>query len=436
MKKSTGTAIAIGALLWIIILGASYYHEIQGFSDRPLDTDFYKFHLSAQSVLAGQSPYWSAPQKNDPASHCYRPVPSDHQNQAVVPEVPPGLHPGHQQCINPNLNPPVFIAATLPLGAVEFTTGWWLWSVLSILAGIGAVYVLVKEGVPKGAAFRWWYMLLAIPALFTYYPVRANIQLGQVGLFLMLVLVLAWRDLRNGRDFRAGILLGIAASIKLFAGLFILALLVDRRWKASGAFVVSCAVMALLGYAALGSSAYIDYQSALSDTTWYASNWNASIKGLFSKWLGGANTPGFFELPEIGSALTIVVSLLVIVVMLQLIQRLNRPSPENVMVRSDMLCALTLVSMLLLSPLGWMYYLPVLAIAVLVVLKYSVKLTLQSVGVLGPLVFVLLTVFPFSHVRSDVFVTVVDWWWSGVIYSYALLIIFMSVIYVVVIKSR
>lgn len=427
--------VVVTALLWLVAVGFNYYAEIKTMSEQPAGTDFYKFHLSARSLLAGETPYWRAPLRYNPASHCYiadNPTLKPASSQKML----DNLHPGHRECLNPNLNPPIFIVLTAPLGMVDFVPGWWLWSSLSLIAGIIGLYVVVDEKVLGTSGGRGWYMLLAVPAMLTYYPVMANIQYGQIGLFLLLLMALAWRDLRHGKDIRAGMILGVAASLKLFIGLFVLALLVDRRWKASGAFIAVCGVMALVGFIFLSAAGYRDYQVALTEVTWYATNWNASLTGLFYRLLGGADTPGLFAMPGLAAVMTGISSLIILAVTLAVIHKINILHSDSVMIRSDVLFAIVLIAMLLLSPLGWMYYFPVLIISLAVSWHYCGAMSLRNIPLFGGLVFVILTFLPFGLLKTDKFMGGVEWWWSGAIYSYALLILFATVIFCAIKISR
>jgi alpha-1,2-mannosyltransferase len=82
--------------------------------------------------------------------------------------------------------------------------------------------------------------------LFLLEPVRSTIDIGQVNLLLMLV-VLA--DLvRPGTRYQ-GVGVGIAAGIKLVPGVFVLYLLLTRRWRAAGTAVAAFVTTVGLGFA-------------------------------------------------------------------------------------------------------------------------------------------------------------------------------------------
>ena len=93
---------------------------------------------------------------------------------------------------------------------------------------------------------------------FAYFPTFANSSYGQLTLFLLLDVTLAWLALRNGKNQAAGCWLGAAASIKPFFGLFLIALLISRNWRAASAFIAVCGLGFLLGGLLAGFSAYLD----------------------------------------------------------------------------------------------------------------------------------------------------------------------------------
>jgi len=423
LRKLPGTAVIFLMLCWATGLAVFYYSLITFMADQPAGTDFYKFQLSAKSLLNHESPYWPAPQRDNPDSHCYRPSGTLSQS---APSISPSIHPGHQECLHPNLNPPAFVALTTPFGWFDFIPGYWGWSLLALLGGTCGAFILIQE---HTRTFRWRASALGALLMLSWYPVVINIEYGQVGLWLFLLLTLAWRDLRHGRDLRAGLILGVAASLKLFVGLFIFSLLINRRWKACFTFAATCVAMALLGLAAVGTKSYWEYASALREVTWYASNWNASLAGLFYRIFGGASTPGFFSIPHLAAILTNLSAVLVLTATLIAINCIGNPNRSLLpsgksqhRTSSVGIFAITPPAMLLLSPLGWVYYFPVLIITLSICYRYTKKSSLQNVFAF--IFFIILTTLPFTFRSTERFSTPLDWWWVGAIYSYALVTLF------------
>ncbi|MFA5632444.1 MAG: glycosyltransferase family 87 protein [Porticoccaceae bacterium] len=385
-------------------------------------TDFYKFYISAEQVLAGNSAYWQYPSNRGPYSDCL----ASHAGEQAADA---GIHVGERLCLHPNLNPPFFVALMLPLVGLGFTGAWWVWSLLSMGAGVLAVHYLVRELDVKRKCLA---TLAGIALLFSYYPATVNLEIGQVGLFIMLLLVLAWRYLRSGREVLAGFWLGVGAGLKPFLGLFLIALIVDRRWQAVVGFIAGGVVTFVVGLLALGLPNQIEYIRMLGSVDWYAINWNASISGLVHRLLSGNELPGLFAMPQLSPIVVNVVSGLILAITIFILCKVHSWHESALRLRSDFLFAVTSVAMLLLSPLGWMYYFPVLAIVLAVCWIHGGRMSLRNAVTMGGFVFVIVTIFPSALVRSDKFVTGLDWWWTGALYSYALIVLFLAVVFLMV----
>ncbi|HSI92776.1 MAG TPA: glycosyltransferase 87 family protein, partial [Jiangellaceae bacterium] len=101
-----------------------------------------------------------------------------------------------------------------------------------------------RRGLP-----RWWLAGLAVPLVVLLEPIRETIFLGQINM-LLVVLILA--DLLFAvpkRSRWAGVGIGLATAIKLFPGIFIVYLLVTRRWRAAAVSCVAAAGATLLAAA-------------------------------------------------------------------------------------------------------------------------------------------------------------------------------------------
>lgn len=425
MKRVWYTA----AVIWATSLLGLYASIIFIMAERPAGTDFYKFHISAKSYVNGATPYWPAP--NGSVSHCN---PSESELAAVTPDenFASGFHEGQNECLHPNLNPPIFVILTAPFGSLDFLPAWWAWAALSLLAGCFGVYTVVRELNPRH--WRRW-IAAATFLILSWHPVLVNVQFGQLGLWLLLVMALAWRQMRNDRAATAGLILGAAASIKLFIGLFIVVLLFERRWRTSAFFALSFASITLSGLAIIGPNAYREYASLLGGVDWHANNWNASLTGLFFRLFGGANTAGLYDATTLAKVLVNLCCVLVLWKILAAGRFISaaaglerRCCPDLNKLRADSLFAMTLCAMLLMSPLGWIYYFPVLLIPVAICNHYAHKRSLKDPTTLGLIMFLLFTAAPFTLRSTASFNGMVDWWWTGSLYSYALMILFVTVI--------
>ncbi len=111
-----------------------------------------------------------------------------------------------------------------PLGLVE--TVWWL---LSAACFVVAVYLMLTTATTVAGPRAWAVSgLLCGVASLALEPVRSNFDYGQINLVLMLMVV---ADLTRVRAPWRGVLVGLAAAIKLTPLVFLLYFAVARDWR-------------------------------------------------------------------------------------------------------------------------------------------------------------------------------------------------------------
>ncbi|WP_433532932.1 glycosyltransferase 87 family protein [Micromonospora sp. CA-263727] len=140
---------------------------------------------------------------------------------------------------------PPFAALLLqPLAYVDAATGIGIWSAASVAALSAVVWVALRAADAGAGAGP---VLVGTVAALPMFPVAGHLQVGQVGLFLMLVVLL---DLAAGPDRRwHGLGVGIAAGIKLTPLIFVVYLLCLRRWRAAGVALAGFGATVGLGFA-------------------------------------------------------------------------------------------------------------------------------------------------------------------------------------------
>jgi hypothetical protein len=150
-------------------------------------------------------------------------------------------------------------------------------------------------------------------------------------------------------------------SVKPFLGLFLLTLAITRRWRAAGiAFLMSIVCLGL-GIVVLGWPTFLVWVGLLRSIRWTGHILNASLYGFLERLIGDRPLSGW-ELSSIAHLPSLVVPLwmtgaLVIVALSVLALRRGSHDDSNDRTSVDRLFALTLAASLLLSPLGWIYYL-------------------------------------------------------------------------------
>jgi alpha-1,2-mannosyltransferase len=187
--------------------------------------------------------------------------------------------------------PPVSAVLMTPLAFGPYL----FWQLAWTLAGVGATQsVLRRCGVPRG----WKLALVGSVALVAVEPIRTTLGYGQVNTFLMALVVAdllpRWPGAPERRRPLQGVLVGIAASIKLTPALFgVFALLAGKR-RTAIVSAVSFFVFTGIGYVFLPRNT-VEYFGGLSggDTRTPASPLyvgNQNLLGVFYRLVDTSRT--------------------------------------------------------------------------------------------------------------------------------------------------
>jgi alpha-1,2-mannosyltransferase len=183
--------------------------------------------------------------------------------------------------------PPFAALTMLPMAYL----GWHVAIVISMLmTALAAVAVLYWLVAPIARRHRWnrWYVL-AIAAAFAiaFEPLRETFLFGQVNA-LLLVLVAA--DLlllvRYNRSI-AGVGIGLATAIKLTPGIFIVYLIITRRYRAAAVASGTTLAATLLAGAVVPDASREFWTDALWNTSRVGSQSfvsNQSLNGMIHRW--------------------------------------------------------------------------------------------------------------------------------------------------------
>lgn len=268
-----------------------------------------------------------------------------------------------------NLNPPFFNMLIYPLTRINYATSLKLWLALNIFSGILAICLLpliFKKNHPL-------FFLGAVVGLFAYYPTLFSVQFGQITLLILPLIITAWWAARNDKLILTGIILGIAVNIKLFFGLFAIYFLLRREWRGFCWFTGTALCCALLPLLFFSVSNYFDYHTILQHISWYSSSWNASIFGFMLRVFGGEekNIP-LFNLPRVGYFLYLICSGLILLGWAKFIYT-QKSSIITSQQKTDLDFSLTLITLLLVTPLNWIYYFPLLVIPFAILVQWSLR---------------------------------------------------------------
>jgi alpha-1,2-mannosyltransferase len=133
--------------------------------------------------------------------------------------------------------PPVAALLFWPISHLSAFAGQILWNAINLLALLALIALSVAAARSRRLAPSDWRaaLLLLTPVALLLYPVRSDLALGQINVLLVLMILadlttgLSWR----GHSFPHGVLVGLAAAVKLTPLVFIPYLVVSRQWRSA-----------------------------------------------------------------------------------------------------------------------------------------------------------------------------------------------------------
>jgi alpha-1,2-mannosyltransferase len=241
--------------------------------------------------------------------------------------------------------PPVVAFVLQPLAWIPATAAatLWLWLTIvctAVAAGIAAFALLPRT---------WPRLEIATLVTFLFSAATYNYWHGQMNPLIFLLLALALHAWVQGHQTRFGVLIGIAASIKL-APILLIVLIVRRRWwRAAAACAITVAVGVALGVVTLGTATLHEYVTRVLPVLSAQDGWlyNQSISGVVNRLFGHA-----VLVPQSGSLPISLVTYAVLAAMLGLLFFAIGPEARNRQVSGAEFAAATLL-MLLASTITW-----------------------------------------------------------------------------------
>ena len=261
-----------------------------------------------------------------------------------------------------DLNPPHAHPLLLPLAVLPPRLALLVWCILGGLCLYASIRIILTQiGLELTPSQREWMVL----GLLAFTGMGTAVVTGHMSFPLMLLITLAWCNARNGRWLRAGAWLGLGMSIKPFLLIIVPYLLVRGNWRALAAAGLTAGCAFLLGLVVFGPGNHRSWLRVLSlAETWAWLPMNASLYGIIGR--GLLKNPIFTPMTELNSGLVRAgwLALVILAGLAALLRTCTDSSEQN----CDRAFAILLVSALLLSPLGWTYYLwlPAVPIAALV----------------------------------------------------------------------
>jgi len=240
-----------------------------------------------------------------------------------------------------NLNPPQTMLLVWPLSFLPIAWAFGVWMVAN---GLALIYVSVLIGRESGWRPGFWQLAVLLAGA----PTATWLVTGQLTGLLAVPLALAWLRWRGGRAFAGGLWFGPVLSIKPFLGLFVLWLLWRRDWGALRGMALGATAAFGAGLAVFGLEAFKDWLGALAAVEWAWGAINASLLGVITR--AFTKTPFHVPLAVKSAAVIPLQAAASIAVLAILFRRIRDASVDEAW-------SLLMAAALLVSPLGWAYYL-------------------------------------------------------------------------------
>lgn len=270
-----------------------------------------------------------------------------------------------------NLNHPLIWLLVLPFTSVPESVAFILWTAISL--GLFAAAAAMVSRVARTRPLDIAVLVLASTAA------SFELALGQIAFALMVPLLGAWWFDRDGREVPAGACIGLLCVLKPFFGLLALMFAWRRQWRALGACVVAALLTLVVGWLLAGTDGYRAWIANLRGVTWTWHIFNGSVWGAASRLFTEQQVPiAAAWTPLVISPLLagITAALGIAVIVFVLWRGLRRADVDERYALISLAC-------LLLSPLGWVYYLPACFAPIVVTLARRPSVGLWGVGALA-----------------------------------------------------
>ena len=321
------TSGTVGLLLKLVVLFSltRYLHDAVKIVLESSFIDFAHYYTYATLVAQGQNPF-------DPAR---------------VAEVDAAL--GLRRAGAAANYPPPFYLLMQPWVLLPFRAAGWAWFFAGQACLIGSLG-LIRQRVPSASPVQ---VGAALFVLLNYQPLLENLFLGQVNLFLLFLVTLAWWSLRTRRAWLAAVAVAAPPLIKI-QYVFLLPFLWwtgQRRVATRGLLLWVMGVGG--GLVFLGPAHYLAYVRYLLSPPEYLHAWTANLSlratlyRLVAGWAHGA---------AIANGLTLILALALVV---GLVRATSPPVPPD-SPSTDWTWGLGLVALLLLSPFTAEHHLVIL----------------------------------------------------------------------------
>ncbi len=237
-----------------------------------------------------------------------------------------------------NLNPPIVLWIFHPLSMLHFHHALIIWVLLSMvfnLVGAKLAFPMAFSKVFLKQNQSNLYLLF-----FMMFAMLMGTSIAQLGGLLLCLTMAGYYCYEKKQDILAGIFWGLLFAMKLFPGLLLLFALKQKRHTVLITMILVFTLLWMIPGYVYGLDCYRQYFAMLNGIHYYGASWNGSLQGYV------------FRLFDSRELLITAAGFITILCWYFINMKKNNPNHQAF--------CLTLVTMLILSPFGWMYYFNVL----------------------------------------------------------------------------
>jgi alpha-1,2-mannosyltransferase len=145
--------------------------------------------------------------------------------------------------------PPFAAVVMRPLAWLTPTATVWIYSVIAVACYAAAIWWLVRPVARRHGWPPWFTYGLALVVATGLEPIRLSYDFGQINPLLWALIVFDLAVLARRESRWTGVGIGLATAIKLVPGIFIVYLLLTRRWRAAAVATGTAALASLVAAA-------------------------------------------------------------------------------------------------------------------------------------------------------------------------------------------
>jgi alpha-1,2-mannosyltransferase len=268
-----------------------------------------------------------------------------------------------------NPNPPFTLGLFSVFSAWGYLYAFYAWLIFSTCLGILGAYKTLQVFCPKLLTEKESALFLLM--YFSAYPILMNTIMLQFGGCMLFCLIMGYEAYLKQNDRLAGFWWGGLIALKLFPGLLVFYACLKKRYALVGWIVGWTLLLSLLPILFLGKSMYLSYFQAVAfKIYWYGVNWNMSILGFLSRvFVPVIENPVTKIYDPVQGVFAVNCAYAIVVTVLlaswgYFFKRLDKIEARGF--------SCVIVLMMLLSPLGWFYFMPMLLIPLICTLNDAV----------------------------------------------------------------